>query len=585
MVVVFSYKLKLLWKIFGSFRLHAALLLFMIILASAVESISFVMIMPFFEELIRAEKASGIRQYLMPIIEGFEPQQRVIVIAMLILFLIVVKNIVFMIRVSISNYFIWELRENWMQNIMNNFLYAPYYRVIENKQGVMVNNLISEPSNAAASLTDLIEYVAKIAVSIGLFCVLLFMDWKITMVVTFFFAILIGAVNRIAYRYSAYVGKMRLGLSQELTAQVSEAISGLREIKIFSIEKRIFSLFRDNLKLLTSLLIKFKIINRLPGPITEFLIGGSLVIILLYINSILKKDIFSMLPFLGVFIIVSQKLSSNLALLYSQRNEIITFLPSLKLVFELSNSLEREKNRSNGIMIYNLTGDIIFKDVRFSYSDNQTLFNGLNLTIPYGKMTAIIGPSGSGKSTVADLLIGLFQKDKGEILIDGVDISEINISSWRKLVGFISQETFLLNNSIKENILAGKTSAAEDEIVEAAKKAGAHDFIMNLKEGYNTIIGDRGVKLSGGQRQRIAIARAIIRNPDLFIFDEATSSLDIETERMIQKSIEEIGREKTVLIITHRLSTIEKADLIYKIEDGKVEEITDKCILSSYPTE
>ncbi|MBI4839360.1 MAG: ABC transporter ATP-binding protein [Nitrospirae bacterium] len=572
----FYSKLKFLWEIIGAFKPMAVLLLFLIIIGSITESISLAMIMPFFEEMIHAEKVSGLRQYLAPVMNIFKPEQRIIVIAAGILLMIVIKNIIFMLRVCVSNYFVWKLRENWMKQIMNNFLYAPYYRVITDRQGVILNNIISEPSNAAASLTDLIEYVGKIIITISLFSVLFVTDWKITLLIGLFFTVVIGAVNKITYKYSAHVGSMRLKLSQELTAQAAETISGSRETKIFSMENKIFSLFRDNLKKLTSMLLKFKIVNRLPQPVTEFLIVSCLVLILFYVNTIMRKDILSILPLLGVFVVISQQLSANLAALYSQRNEIITYLPSLKLVHALAAATETEKNISQGNIIKNLSKDIVLKDVRFSYSGSQPLFDGLSLKIPYGKMTAIIGSSGSGKSTVADLLIGLFQKENGQILINGIDISELNLSSWRRLVGFVSQETFLLNATVRENILVGRPDAGDDEIIEAAKKAKAHDFITELSDGYNTIVGDRGVKLSGGQRQRIAIARAIIKKPDFFIFDEATSSLDTETEKIIQKSIEEIGKEKTVLVIAHRLSTIENADVVYRIENGKVEGVGEK---------
>ena len=569
----FFSKLKFLWEIIGSFKPMAILLLFLIIIGSITESISLAMIMPFFEELIHAEKVSGFRQYLAPVMNIFKPEQRIIVIAAGILLMIIIKNIIFMLRVSVSNYFVWKLRENWMKKIMNNFLYAPYYRVITDRQGVILNNIVSEPSNAAASLSDLIEYVGKIIITISLFSVLFVTDWKITLMIGFFFAVIVGAVNKITYQYSTHVGSMRLKLSQELTAQVAETISGSRETKIFSMENKILSLYKNNLKKLTAMLLKFKIVNRLPQPVTEFMIVSCLVLILFYVNTIMGKDILSILPLLGIFVVISQQLSANLASLYSQRNEIITYLPSLKLVHTLATATETEKNISEGIEISRLTKDIVLKDVRFSYSGSQPLFDGLNLKIPYGKMTAVIGASGGGKSTVADLLIGLFQKNDGQILINGIDISELNLSSWRRRVGFVSQETFLLNATVRENILVGRPDAKDEEIIEAAKKAKAHDFIMELSDGYNTIIGDRGVKLSGGQRQRIAIARAIIKKPDFFIFDEATSSLDTETEKIIQKSIEEIGKEKTVLVIAHRLSTIENADVVYRIENGKIQEV------------
>jgi ABC-type multidrug transport system fused ATPase/permease subunit len=187
--------------------------------------------------------------------------------------------------------------------------------------------------------------------------------------------------------------------------------------------------------------------------------------------------------------------------------------------------------------------------------------------IPKGKMTAVIGPSGIGKTTIADLVIGLLEPTTGEIVVNGRSLQEYNLRSWRNRLGYVSQDTVIFNTSVKENIRIGKIDAGDEEIENAAKGAAIFDFVMSLPRGFQTEVGDRGVKLSGGQRQRIAIARAILRDPDLYIFDEATSALDHESERLIQKSIEEVGQDKTVLVIAHRLSTIENADVVYDVSN------------------
>ena len=215
-----------------------------------------------------------------------------------------------------------------------------------------------------------------------------------------------------------------------------------------------------------------------------------------------------------------------------------------------------------------LKHDVVLKDITFSYGDGKPVLPNLNLTIQKGKITAIVGPSGIGKSTIADLILRLFEPQKGKILVNGQEISQFDLFSWRSKIGYVSQEPFIFNTSVKQNILIGKPSADMDEVIQAAKMANIHDFIMTWADRYDTVVGDRGVKLSAGQRQRLAIARAIIRQPELFIFDEATSSLDGQSEKMIQQSIEKLSRSKTILIIAHRISTLENADIIYTLEDG-----------------
>jgi ABC-type multidrug transport system fused ATPase/permease subunit len=246
----------------------------------------------------------------------------------------------------------------------------------------------------------------------------------------------------------------------------------------------------------------------------------------------------------------------------------------LKIIYGAINEWSVSEVVDRGVEFNLLKSDIIFNRVSFKYGNRSQLFKDFEFKIPYGKITVLTGPSGCGKSTIADLLLGMFFVQNGGILINDIDIKNMNLIAWRRKVGFITQDNFIFNTSIRENILLGKPSASEIEIYEAAKKAHAHEFIMSFPEKYETVVGDRGAELSGGERQRIAIARAIIRNPEFYIFDEATSSLDRDSEKIIQSSISEIGKNKTVLVITHNLDSVQNADIIYKLQNGKVSEIS-----------
>jgi subfamily B ATP-binding cassette protein MsbA len=217
--------------------------------------------------------------------------------------------------------------------------------------------------------------------------------------------------------------------------------------------------------------------------------------------------------------------------------------------------------------------EIVFKDVYFTYPyTNECVLKNLNFKIEMGKTTAIIGPSGAGKTSLIYLLFRLFLPNKGTILIDNLDINEISSESLRKLISLVPQDIFLFNDTILNNIAYGSENLNENEIEEAARTANAHEFIINLPQGYNTIVGERGVKLSGGQKQRIAIARAIVRKPKLLIFDEATSALDAESEKLIKEAINKLMKFTTLVIITHRLSTIKNADKIIVLDKGEVVE-------------
>lgn len=233
--------------------------------------------------------------------------------------------------------------------------------------------------------------------------------------------------------------------------------------------------------------------------------------------------------------------------------------------------VEKEKENPNAVEINNVEGKIEFENVSFSY-ENESVLNDINLSIESGKMLALVGPSGGGKTTFCSLIPRFYDVDKGNIKIDGKSIYDIKLNSLRKNIGIVQQDVFLYTGTIKENIRYGNQSATDEEVIEAAKKANIHEFIMGLKDGYDTYIGERGVKLSGGQKQRISIARVFLKNPPILILDEATSALDNVTEYLIQKSLEELCKNRTTIVVAHRLSTIKNADEIIVLTDKGIEE-------------
>lgn len=233
---------------------------------------------------------------------------------------------------------------------------------------------------------------------------------------------------------------------------------------------------------------------------------------------------------------------------------------------------DKEIEKEDAIELNNVNGKIEIKDVTFRYDNKENILENFNLNIDAGKMIALVGPSGGGKTTLCNLLPRFYDFETGDIMIDGVSITDVTLKSLRNNIGMVQQEVFLFTGTIRENILYGNPSASEEEVIEAAKKACLHDFIMGLSEGYDTFIGERGVKLSGGQKQRISIARVFLKNPPILILDEATSALDNVTEHEIQKALEELSKERTTLVVAHRLSTVKHADEILVLTDKGIEE-------------
>jgi ATP-binding cassette subfamily B protein len=217
-------------------------------------------------------------------------------------------------------------------------------------------------------------------------------------------------------------------------------------------------------------------------------------------------------------------------------------------------------------------GNVVYDDVTFGYDDDETIVSDISFEVDGGDTLALVGPTGAGKSTVLKLLLRMYDVDDGEIRIDGTDISDTTLPSLRRHIGYVSQDTFLFYGTVEENITYGTFDADREDVVEAAKAAEAHEFIMNLPDGYDTEVGERGVKLSGGQRQRIDIARAILKDPEILVLDEATSDVDTETEMLIQRSLDRLTEDRTTFSIAHRLSTIKDADKIVVLEDGEIVE-------------
>jgi len=255
------------------------------------------------------------------------------------------------------------------------------------------------------------------------------------------------------------------------------------------------------------------------------------------------------------------------------RIKIAKIIPRLDLVFGFLTETNDNLERTSGCAITKIRRGIEFKDITFSYPDAEgPALSNISFVIKKGEMIALVGPSGGGKSTIANLLLGLYQGDSGQVLIDGKDIATYSLEKWRRLVGYVDQDVMLLNTTIEENIKFGRQSATLEEVRRATDLAYATEFVDKTAKGFQTIAGDRAYTFSGGQRQRLSLARALVRDPELLILDEATSALDSMSEEIIHKAILRMQKERTVVVIAHRLSTIDEADLIIYLENGKIVE-------------
>ena len=379
---------------------------------------------------------------------------------------------------------------------------------------------------------------------------------------------LIGMIGK-SLKQRSTLGQQQTG---ELLSQIEETLSGLRVIKAFNAEKKLEKRFAALNEKLRRTLNRINRRYTLAHPLSE-LLGTVVIAILLWFGGVLILENHSSINaaefiyYLVIFYSIINPAKDLSKAGYSVQKGLAS-LERVDKILKAENTLP-EPTESKKINSFN--DRIEFKNVNFRYQSDWVL-QDINLTIPKGKTVALVGQSGAGKSTLVDLLPRFYDVTEGEILIDGINIKDLNTKDIRSLMGNVNQEAILFNDTFFNNIAFGVENATLEQVMEAAKIANAHDFIVATENGYQTTIGDRGSKLSGGQRQRISIARAILKNPPILILDEATSALDTESEKMVQEAIEKLMMNRTTLVIAHRLSTIKRADEICVMSEGKIVE-------------
>jgi subfamily B ATP-binding cassette protein MsbA len=356
----------------------------------------------------------------------------------------------------------------------------------------------------------------------------------------------------------------------DINSLLVETFIGVRIVRAFCAEARELGRFRKQNQ--DYYRISMKSIKRMLilGNATE-LIGVAMALFIIFYSG--RQVIEGALSF-GAFALFMAALLSLIRPFkkLSQVNSIMQqAVAASSRIYEILDTSPSIQEKSQAQQLAGFKNNIVFQDVWFSYAD-QDILKGINLEVQKGQMLAIVGPSGVGKTTLVDLIPRFYDPKRGRILIDGIDIRELTLKSLRQQIGIVTQETILFNDTIRANILYGKPDASRQEIEEAAKQAYAHDFIEYLPLGYDTIIGDRGMKLSGGERQRIAIARALLKNPPILILDEATSQLDTESERIVQEALNRLIYGRTVFVVAHRLSTVKGAHLIVVLDRGRIVE-------------
>ena len=406
---------------------------------------------------------------------------------------------------------------------------------------------------------------------IGSFVILLRIEWRLTLIIFAFIPIMVCFAIFKRKKMEEAFRNQRVKIAK-VNAQIENSISGIRVAKSFTNEEYEINKFNiGNSEFKEAREGSFKSLAEFTAGIQFFSNILNLLVIGLggyftYMKIISIGDLFAYLLYVTFFLEPIKRLSQFIQQFQEGMTGFERFVEVMNIEPDIVDS-------ENAIELEDVKGEIELRNVTFSYGDGEkTVLTGINYTIEAGKTIALVGPSGGGKTTLCHLIPRFYELDDGEILIDNINIKDIKLKSLRKNIGLVQQDVFLFTGTIKENILYGNLDATDEEVIEAAKNANIHDFIMSLPDGYNTYIGEKGVKLSGGQKQRISIARVFLKNPPILILDEATSALDNETEMAIQESLDKLSRDRTTLVIAHRLSTVRNADEIVVLTNNGIEE-------------
>ena len=568
------------------YKRFAFLNVFFNILYALFSSLSFVALIPMLEVLFDARA----RIYQKPVYKGIseaniyfkeylnyqvtqhaggDPVQALSYIIALVLLLFFLKNIFNYLAIVFIN-----LLRNGVLKDLRNMMYKkiislPISYFSEKRKGDVISRITTDINEFQTSYLSILEFIVKEPLTIIFTIVIMCgISLKLTVFVFVFIPVAGLAISRVGKTLKKHSGRVQAEQGFFLSL-IEETLSGLRIIKSFNAQGAFIKRFTDSTQRFNTYANNLSYRQNLASPISEFLgilvigillwYGGTMVLV----DKTLGGSEFVAYMGLAYNILTPAKEISKAA--YRLRQGDAAALRVLEVIHAQNPIFDKE----NAIEKTDFQAAISLKNISFKY-DNEYVLKDFSLEIPKGKTVALVGQSGSGKSTIANLIARFYDVNDGSITFDGTDIRDLKIQSLRDLIGIVSQDSILFNDTITNNLLIGKASATPAEIEEAAKVANAYDFIEALPEKFQTNIGDMGGKLSGGQKQRLSIARAVLKNPPIMILDEATSALDTESEKLVQNALEKMMMNRTSLVIAHRLSTIQKADIIVVMEKGKI---------------
>ncbi|MBI3608061.1 MAG: ABC transporter ATP-binding protein [Nitrospirae bacterium] len=568
-------KYTIIWYFLRAYKPLYGGVLVVTVLGALLESVNLAAFFPVFQSLLNPS-SSGDGGKILGIARGVGRllpfQDPVIVASIVLVAVMLMKSAVALLREGLVAKASGRVLYDVKNRLLGTYAASSYQFFLDNKQGALVYNFIAAPHKVSLLLLKVPQLLADLFKVVAIAAVLLVVLPVAALVLAIAAGVYYLGTHYVSTRVSYHTGKARATASAEQATIANEFLNGIRQIMAVGTRRFWLARFEQENRTFCQLYVKDLVWLAMP----KYLMETTAVLLLLGLMLVAKGsgsgDLAAHLPVMGVFAMAVFQLLPSLTSFGRQRMEMMGALADSERVYlALTETTPRPKE---GVRVLDtFRNAIVFEHVSFAHQGREPLLKQVNLRFEKGQAIAICGPSGAGKTTLVNLLLGLFEPSEGRITVDGVPLADYTTESWLSKIGLVSQEPFIFHSTIADNILFGRHGDyTRDDLMQAAMTANAHAFIEELPDGYDTIVGERGMKLSGGQQQRIAIARALLGRPEILIFDEATSSLDTISERLVQDAIEAISKDHTTIVIAHRLSTIASAQKIVVLETGRVVE-------------
>ena len=541
-------------------------LFFFSILVSIIETAGISVIMPFIAVAIDFSSIHTNEYYsnIYKILDFNSDTDFVISFGIILIFFYIFRSLVNLSYFYMLSKFTQSRYHLLAYRLFENYMGLPYKEFINKNSSTMTKSIINEASNLTALISAVLFMMSEVFIVVFIYCMMLYVNYKITLLLTIILLVNALIMIKTVSKKIKKAGVIRAEVQRRFYEIINRSFGNFKLIKLHSNDKDILLDFKDASFIYAKSNITNATLTQVPKLFLEAVGFGIIVFIITYLVWKYENNISSLLAVVSMFVLALYRLMPSVNRIMSSYNQILFYSKSLDIVH--NDLMYDSEDLGNEDMAFNKA--ISIKNLSFEYEENKPILQDINIDIKKGSKIAFVGESGSGKSTLVDIIIGLYKPKAGSLSSDNKTIDDSNIKSWRSKVGYIPQSVYLFDGTVGENIAFGSVydKVRVDKVL---KKAKIYDF-LSTKKGQATLVGEGGILLSGGQRQRIAIARALYIDPDILVLDEATSALDDETEKEIMNEIYDVSNDKTLIIIAHRLSTLDRCEKIYKIEDGKL---------------